>query len=179
MKPGKHTVTLLIDNAKLPPVGPAHAVDERTQTNWNGIVGRMELRATDPVWIDDVQIYPDAANRRARVRVVVGNTTGKPAKGTMSVGCESYNIAKPAAFRNQSLEVEAAGRETVVEFTYEPGQEVPLWDGFQPALLRLDLKLEVTAGEAAFHNIDKIDVESTEKKVSLYDYAKREGELIF
>jgi hypothetical protein len=37
------------------------------------------------------------------VRVVVGNTTGKPAKGTMSVGCESYNIAKPAAFRNQSF----------------------------------------------------------------------------
>jgi hypothetical protein len=75
--------------------------------------------------------------------------------------------------------VEAAGRETVVEFTYEPGQEAPLWDEFQPALLRLDLKLEVTAGEAAFHNIDNIDVESTEKKVSLYDYAKREGELIF
>ena len=38
VKPGTHTLTVLIDNSKLPPVGPAHAVDERTQTNWNGIV---------------------------------------------------------------------------------------------------------------------------------------------
>jgi hypothetical protein len=28
MTPGKHTITVVIDNAKLPPVGPAHAVDE-------------------------------------------------------------------------------------------------------------------------------------------------------
>ncbi|UCF16715.1 MAG: hypothetical protein JSW59_04470, partial [Phycisphaerales bacterium] len=30
MTPGEHKITVLIDNAKLPPVGPAHAVDERT-----------------------------------------------------------------------------------------------------------------------------------------------------
>ena len=60
MTPGQHAITVLVDNARLPPVGPAHAVDERTQTNWNGIVGRMELRASDPVWLDDVQVYPDA-----------------------------------------------------------------------------------------------------------------------
>jgi len=66
MTPGDHTITVLVDNAKLPPVGPAHAVDERTQTNWNGIVGRMELRATTPVWLEDVQIYPDAAQKPAK-----------------------------------------------------------------------------------------------------------------
>jgi hypothetical protein len=49
MTPGSHTITVVVDNAKLPPVGPSHAVDERTQTNWNGIIGRMELRAADPV----------------------------------------------------------------------------------------------------------------------------------
>jgi len=51
MTPGKHTITVVMDNAKLPPVGPAHAVDERTQTNWNGIIGKLELRATTPVWL--------------------------------------------------------------------------------------------------------------------------------
>lgn len=44
MTPGEHTITAVVDNATLPPVGPAHAVDERTQTNWNGIIGKMELR---------------------------------------------------------------------------------------------------------------------------------------
>ncbi len=287
MTPGKHTITVLIDNARLPPVGPSHAVDERTQTNWNGIVGRMELRATDPVWIENVQVYPDVAKTQAVVRVAIGNVTGTPAEGQISVGCESYNVEEPAAFKTQSVEVKAAESETVVEFAYEPGENVPLWDEFQPALLRLELKLEATAGgrsfahrrsagfgmrdftgkrnrfvvngktvflrgrtdsanypltgyppmdkagwrrvlsilkawginhvrfhswcppeaafaaadelgvyfqaefpnkrsgfrapenkEAAVHNIDRLDIESTETKVSLYDYGKREGELI-
>ena len=96
LSPGRHTITVLVDNAKLPPVGPSHAVDERTQSNWNGIIGKMELRATDPVWIEDVQVYPDAAKKQARVRVVVGNVTGQPATGKLAVNCRSYNIAKPA-----------------------------------------------------------------------------------
>jgi len=64
LTPGEHTITVLVDNAKLPPVGPCHQVDERTQTNWNGIVGRMELQATDALWVDDLQAYPDLCSRR-------------------------------------------------------------------------------------------------------------------
>jgi beta-galactosidase/beta-glucuronidase len=36
LTPGEHTLTVLVANARLPPDGPSHAVDERTQTNWNG-----------------------------------------------------------------------------------------------------------------------------------------------
>ena len=288
MTPGEHTLTVLVDNARLPPVGPSHAVDERTQTNWNGIVGKMELRATAPVWLDDVQVYPDVMKKWAVVRAVIGNITGKAASGRITVGCESYNVAKPSTFMTQSFEVKAPERENVIEFTYEPGDEVPLWDEFQPAMLRLNLNLESTAAgepfgdqrsvnfgmrdftkernrltingrpvflrgkndaclfpltgyppmdkagwlrvlsiaksyginhyrfhswcppeaafeaadelgmyfqaeipnkrsafglpenkEAAEHNIDRLDVESTLKNKSLYEYAKREGELIF
>jgi len=288
MAPGEHTITVLVDNARLPPVGPSHAVDERTQTNWNGIIGKMELRATDRVWIDEAQVYPDAAKKEARVRVVVGNTTGEPASGQIAVACRSYNVAKPATLKPHVVEVEAPERENVVEFTYRPGDDVPLWDEFQPAMLRLTLDLKTTAGgrphhhrrpvsfgmreftrrrnqflingrpvflrgkldccffpltgyppmdkagwlrvlsisksyginhyrfhswcppraafeaadelgmylqpefpnkrsgfnapeseEAAYHNIDRLEVESTETEVSLYEYAKRESELIF
>ena len=94
-----HVITVLVDNAKLPPVGPAHAVDERTQSNWNGIIGKIELRATDPVWIEDVQVYPDAAGKQARVRVVVGNVTGQPANGKLAVNCRSYNVGDAGGFR--------------------------------------------------------------------------------
>ncbi|MEI6176775.1 MAG: sugar-binding domain-containing protein [Verrucomicrobiota bacterium] len=150
MTPGKHTITVLIDNAKLPPVGPAHAVDERTQTNWNGIVGKMELRATDPVWIDDVQVFPDVTNKTARVQVVVGNITGKPAKGKLTVGSSSYNVAKSAVFQNQTVEINVPERENRIEFVYLPGGDVPLWDEFQRALMKLDVKLNASAGETSF-----------------------------
>ena len=150
LAPGNHTITIAVDNSKLPPVGPSHAVDERTQTNWNGIIGNIELRATAPVWIDDVQVYPDATKRQARVRVVVGNITGKTVAGRLEVGCESYNVAKPASFKVQSLDIAAAENENIVEFTYQPGEDVPLWDEFQPAMLRLKLKLNLAAGSAKF-----------------------------
>lgn len=35
LSPGKHTITMLIDNAKLPPVGTSHAVDERIPPDAN------------------------------------------------------------------------------------------------------------------------------------------------
>jgi len=152
MTPGKHTITVVVDNARLPPVGPAHAVDERTQTNWNGIIGRMELRATDPVWLEDVQVYPDVEKKQAVVRAVIGNITGTAARGQITVGCESSNVAKPNTFNTHSLEVKAPGQENVVEFTYRPGDDVPLWNEFQPAMLCLNLDLETTAGGQPYHD---------------------------
>ncbi|MCH7224951.1 sugar-binding domain-containing protein [Haloferula sp. A504] len=146
--PGRHTLTLLIDNSKLPPVGPSHAVDERTQTNWNGIVGRIELRATDPVWIEDVQVFPDAASREARVVTAFGNITGKTAAGSLKLRCRSRNVKEPDDFAPQSIEVEIPPEGSTLEWTYRPGGGVPLWDEFHPALLELDLHLTTRAGEA-------------------------------
>lgn len=157
MTPGKHTITVVVDNAKLPPVGPSHAVDERTQTNWNGIIGKMELSATDPVWLKDVQVYPNAEKKEARVRVVVGNATGKPASGTLTVGSKSYNVATPASFQTQAVKVNASEKENVVEFTYKPGDDVPLWDEFQPAMLRLDVKLEIKTGTRSFADATSVN----------------------
>jgi hypothetical protein len=152
MTPGSHNITVVVNNAKLPPVGPSHAVDERTQTNWNGIIGRMELRDADPVWLDDVQVYPDAAKKHVVVRANVGNITGEPASGQITIACESCNVAEPAIFEAQSIQVRASERESIIEFTYQPGGEVPLWDEFQPALLRLDLTLETRAGGRPYHD---------------------------
>lgn len=146
MTPGEHTITVLVDNAKMPPVGPSHAVDERTQTNWNGIIGRMELRATDPVWIDDLQVYPNAETKEAVIRATIGNITGKTATGKITVACWSDNVAEPATFKTQTIDLEAVDDQGVVEFTYQPGDDVPLWDEFQPAMLKMQVDLETTAG---------------------------------
>ena len=40
----------------------AHSVTDHTQSNWNGLVGQLRLRVSDRIWIDDLQIYPDAAS---------------------------------------------------------------------------------------------------------------------
>jgi hypothetical protein len=149
MTPGRHTLTVLVDNARLPPIGASpHALDERTQTNWNGIIGRMELRATDPVWIDSLQVYPDVDRRQAILRTVIGNATGGAATGTLTVAGESVNVPTPVRFPPQSTEIHVPKQERLIEFTYPLGAEAPLWDEFNPALIRLQVRLEVRAGDA-------------------------------
>lgn len=50
MKPGKHTLTIVVDNSRGVPeqiYGSSHAYTEDTQTNWNGIIGEIILMPTD------------------------------------------------------------------------------------------------------------------------------------
>ena len=157
IKPGRHRITVLVDNAKLPPVGPSHAVDERTQTNWNGVVGRIELRATDPVWIDEVQVYPDIKNNRARVKVKIGNITGIRAAGELKAGAASRNTGKPEKFRIQHEKIEGIADGKMVEFIYNFDKTAPLWDEFDPALIRLSLSLSAKAGGRRYNHAKQVD----------------------
>ncbi|MDR3194190.1 MAG: beta-galactosidase [Tannerella sp.] len=72
IKPGKHVLSLRVDNRVHIPVGiNAHSVSDHTQSNWNGLTGRLTLSARPAVSIDDVQIYPDVAGGQAEVKVTL------------------------------------------------------------------------------------------------------------
>ncbi|MGN0833618.1 MAG: glycosyl hydrolase family 28 protein [Kiritimatiellia bacterium] len=68
---GRHVIRLEVDNRldALPVSG--HQVSDDTQTNWNGVMGRIELRAEDARAIARVDAYPDAATGRVRFRAIV------------------------------------------------------------------------------------------------------------
>ena len=51
VKPGKHQLAIMVDNASGVPeqlYASSHAYTEDTQTNWNGIIGRIELLSDTP-----------------------------------------------------------------------------------------------------------------------------------
>ena len=93
----------------------------------NGIVGRIELGATPPVWIDDVQVYPNVAKRSALVKVRIGNATGKDGRGALSVGAKSVTATWDAQGGQAEVEVDMSGAK--------------LWDEFSPNLSELTVKL--------------------------------------
>ena len=152
LTPGRHTITVMVDNAKLPPVGPSHAVDERTQSNWNGIVGKIELRATDPVWLDEVQVYPDVDKKQATVRMVVGNITGQAASGRIEFSGRSWNVPSSVSFPARATDFIAPREKNEITFTYKLGDAVPLWDEFSPALIRLTVSLAANAPAQNFRD---------------------------
>ena len=78
LPPGKHRLTVRVDNRMIMPYRlDAHSVSDSLDNAWNGIVGKIELRATPPVWIENVQIFPNVENQTITVRAHIGNLTGK------------------------------------------------------------------------------------------------------
>ena len=90
VKPGKHRVTVYVDNrTQLPVAGhllDSHSISDALGATWNGIVGKIELRTTPPVWIEDVQNFPDVSNKTVLVRGRIENATSQIQTNTISIG---------------------------------------------------------------------------------------------
>ena len=154
--PGRHRLTLRIDNRLLIPVGEnAHSVSDQTQGNWNGCIGRMELRTTAPVWIDDVQVTPRVSTRSITVRGSVVAPGWNPSSGRVvgrapgKTGPEDrFHPRLPVA--GQMVTLSVGGDTVFVEvmadgtFTAELGlgPHAGLWDEFTPNLHTLTVTLE-------------------------------------
>lgn len=83
---GKHTLTICVDNTIRINVGAsAHSISENTQTDWNGIIGKIELRSTPAVWIDNVRVFSDLRARTARFEVRLKSALNSPASGKIQV----------------------------------------------------------------------------------------------
>jgi hypothetical protein len=145
--PGRHRLTIRVDNRLVVDVGVnSHSVSDHTQGNWNGIVGRIELSATDPVWIDDLQVYPHVATRLATVKGRLGNATGQGGRGTVTLAVESAAAAPPTRWPSRSVAVswDAGGGAFEAEYSLAP--DVRPWDEFEPALYRLTATLDEGRG---------------------------------
>ena len=70
---GKHTITILVDNTDYP-TREGHMTSPDTQTNWNGITGRMEIQVYAGEHIQDVQLYPNIHAKSVRIRTALHGT---------------------------------------------------------------------------------------------------------
>ncbi|MFH5883366.1 sugar-binding domain-containing protein [Halalkalibaculum sp. DA3122] len=142
LSPGTHTLSIRVDNRILYDIGlNSHSITEHTQSNWNGLVGDLLLKASDPVFISDVQVYPDVENKQARVQVHINNTTGSPQSGGLQLQARSKNTDKEQALppAQKSFTVSESG---VVELTYAMGDDPLLWDEFNPQFYTLEVDLK-------------------------------------
>jgi hypothetical protein len=136
MTPGRHTITIRVDNRirEIDIGRNAHSITDHTQTNWNGIIGRMELRASDPVRIASMQVYPDVAGRSFTVALRMRNQTGRPQAGRLTVGARLLGPRRGELQGGRSShEVIASDTLTILRWC-GLGTEARLWDEFDPAL---------------------------------------------
>ena len=149
--PGVHRLTIRVDNRTKYSIGPwTSAISEESQTNWNGIIGRIELRATARVWIEELRAYPDLLSRTAKVRVRVGNITGRRVSVTLThtFRRDGDTVGPSEGFRAQSADCPPGF--TSLEQTVRVPPEAGTWDEFSPRTLELGTGLRATDGSTTW-----------------------------
>lgn len=148
LTPGKHRLTICVDNKPKHALGGfASSISEETQTNWNGIVGRIELRVRDQVWIEDVQVYSDVAGKEATVRLKIGNQTGNPVEGELVLRASSEGLPDKPYRR---LQYTANDAETTLTVRLPMGESAGLWNEFSPRIYRLRIALRGNGVNATY-----------------------------
>ncbi|NDV79181.1 sugar-binding domain-containing protein [Dysgonomonas sp. 511] len=152
--PGKtHLFTVCIDNRYQYNTHKwNHAHTEFTQINWNGILGEMKMVAIDPVYIDDLQVYPNIADNSVKVKMLVRNYTGKQFNGNavFSVSGKNFSMAKDIAVN---------GKDSVVAFeqVIPLGKDIKLWDEFNPNVYTMTCRLNTTDDKEKYQHEKAVD----------------------
>ena len=143
LTPGLHTLTLCVDNRlKYPMDQWTHGTTEYTQTNWNGVAGRMELIAKPSCYIEKLDIYPDTETGKVKVSFAF-HTAGNPVKGTLTLHIREKG---GKGVCRAVVPVALSGASTI-EHELALGKDMKLWDEFSPALYDLTATLDTEAGE--------------------------------
>ncbi|MEC0232132.1 sugar-binding domain-containing protein [Paenibacillus alba] len=144
--PGQtHRLTIRVDNRDIWKIGnyPSAYTDE-TQTIWNGIIGKMELRAFDLIQLRGVQLYPDPDHGQIMVKATIANCTREDAVFRLTLSEHSPNIETKednGTISYMQTDKLSALSEKTYEFTFDLKKDYVLWDEFQPALSHIHVTL--------------------------------------
>lgn len=144
--PGRHTLTVRVDNRRVIDIGEnSHSISDHTQGNWNGLVGDLSLLSAPRVWIDQLEFYPNAAQRSVRVKGRLGNLTGSPGAGTLTFAFSPVESQRRVRTRNAPtirLDVDWNIHGGSFETEISLGPDAPLWDEFDPARYEVTVELD-------------------------------------
>ncbi|ANY67160.1 beta-glucuronidase [Paenibacillus sp. BIHB 4019] len=138
LQSGPQTITIRVDNTDYPTKG-GHMTSPDTQTNWNGITGRIELQFYSESYLTDIQLYPNLSARSVKVEAGVQGAFN----GSLTVSAASWNseavhtvAEKEYSFASQAISLE-----------YALGQDALLWSEATPHLYTVSICLKDETGE--------------------------------
>lgn len=141
---GKNQIAIRIDN-RLEAINvgkDSHSVSDQTQGNWNGIVGKLELRKTPFIYLKEIQVYPHLADQTATVKIWISSKNASKQKATLQLSAKSFNSDQPHVVPSIKESVSLQDTLTLIEMQLKLGKEMQTWDEFSPALYKLTATLE-------------------------------------
>ncbi|MGF7080399.1 sugar-binding domain-containing protein [Mucilaginibacter sp. UYCu711] len=140
LKPGRHRITILVDNSvKSINFGEnSHSISDHTQSNWNGMIGKLKLNARPADYIDDIQIYPDLAKKQIVVEVKINNDRHIAHTGDIELKVNSVNHPEiPLSTLRKKITISKNGN--LIRMVYSMGISPLFWSEFQPNLYNLQV----------------------------------------
>jgi beta-galactosidase/beta-glucuronidase len=144
LKPGKHTLSIRIDN-KVRDINPgldAHSISDNTQSNWNGIVGAITLEEHPLAFISSVKITPNIANKQITAEIQIQSSAEQ---GQASLYLQATN--KTSSLEKRKFDIVIHTGENTATLTYPMGDNPLFWDEFNPNLYVLQTELQSKAGD--------------------------------
>ena len=183
--PGSHRLTIRIDNRFKVNVGHnfdlkgegwgrmwAMSVTEESQTNWNGVIGRLAIHVSDPVRIERVEAYPDLHKEETRVVAYVRSSVGAVSgEVTVSASCSGHSMGPVTTNFRTLADDELYGTDPLtprladlsgsfyesravskVELILPFGEGAKLWDEFSPNIYELKATLTAEGARKESYN---------------------------
>ena len=146
--PGEHTITIRMDNRikDIDPGSKAHSLSDNTQTNWNGIVGRMYLENRPAVYISDVTLYPDVNKKIVRAKIIINNLLNKEEVEMLHLSAHTINTKAPNVLKSLNKKIYINKDTTVINIEYPMGDSPLLWDEFNPNVYSMQTSISGDAG---------------------------------
>lgn len=144
LTPGKHRITICVDNRtkSIDPGMNSHSISDHTQSNWNGMVGKLYLEAKPLVKIKNIQLFPDIHKKTVVAKIKFENSAKEKQKATIALTASG---ATEVPMKNLKVTVTPGLDSLIVE--YPMGDNVKLWSEFHPNTY--NLKAEVSTKKSS------------------------------
>lgn len=139
IKNGKHTITLRIDNSNLlniDEMASGYSVD--TQSIWNGIIGKIELRCEEIFHMSNIQIFP--SQKSVHIKLTAHSDCLKPTD-RRDVSLEISAISPNGkSLRKKRITCTLFNKKQIIHIDY-PITKPDYWSEFNPALYTMRLSM--------------------------------------
>ena len=141
--PGKHHIIIRIDNRKQHEMSVnnmAHSYTNETQIMWNGVIGNINLEATDPIKLSSIRVFPDIDHKKIKVDVEIVNHTTSSASGNLTI--QAISKTDTRVIKTLIVKVNNIEANKTVSLEYPMGKDFKQWDEFSPNLYTLNVTLK-------------------------------------
>jgi hypothetical protein len=148
---GTSELTVSVDNEARPAEGVGgHMITTNIQTNWNGLLGKIQLVAFPQVRIAALKAVGDLAGKSVRLSVKLENRGKGQAPSTLVVHARPFNSPRASGTPPRRLEqgVSVAPGMTSSELTLPLGDDPLLWDEFDPGLYEITVELRTDQADS-------------------------------